>query len=149
MTLNKPRLLIILNDAPFFISHRLPIAIAARDTGYEVHIATPFDKQSVTIMLSNGLFHHHIPLRRGTRNPFLEIWLILTLLRLIHLTKPQLLHCVTMKPVLYAGIIFPLLYGRTVPEKRIQCFTFTAGHSVHSCYNYGCLPCRCQSVAFI
>ena len=34
------RLLIVVNDAAFFLSHRLPIADAARKAGYEVHIAT-------------------------------------------------------------------------------------------------------------
>jgi UDP:flavonoid glycosyltransferase YjiC (YdhE family) len=37
-------ILYIVNVDWFFISHRLPIAIAAKKNGYEVHIATKITK---------------------------------------------------------------------------------------------------------
>ena len=40
----KKRLLIVINVDWFFLSHRLPIAIAAVEKGYEVHIATSLTK---------------------------------------------------------------------------------------------------------
>ncbi|MCG7948494.1 MAG: glycosyltransferase family 1 protein, partial [Candidatus Thiodiazotropha taylori] len=33
--------LFVVNDAGFFLSHRLPLAQAARDQGYKVAVATP------------------------------------------------------------------------------------------------------------
>ena len=35
------KLLFIVNASAFFLSHRLPLALAARDEGYEVHVACP------------------------------------------------------------------------------------------------------------
>ena len=35
------RLLFVINDLGFLISHRLPVAQAALEAGYEVHIAAP------------------------------------------------------------------------------------------------------------
>lgn len=34
------RLLFVVNNPAFFLSHRLPLAEAARADGYEVHVAT-------------------------------------------------------------------------------------------------------------
>ncbi|MDP6343146.1 MAG: hypothetical protein QF491_06395, partial [Alphaproteobacteria bacterium] len=38
-----PILLFVVNEAYFFVSHRLPIALEARRQGYDVHIAAPAD----------------------------------------------------------------------------------------------------------
>ena len=46
-------ILFVVNDAPFFLSHRLPLALAARDAGYEVHVATP-DSPLSGVILSIG-----------------------------------------------------------------------------------------------
>ena len=35
-----PRLLYLVSEDWYFLSHRLPMARAARDAGYEVHVAT-------------------------------------------------------------------------------------------------------------
>jgi len=110
--MTKPRLLMVLNDAPFFITHRLPVALAARDAGFEVHVAVPHDDGPVALMRQEGLQHHDIPLKRGARHVGGELALILRLWRIIGLVKPDVLHAVTMKPVLYAGLVARL---RRVP----------------------------------
>ena len=37
---SPPRLLYLVSEDWYFLSHRLPMARAARDAGYEVHVAT-------------------------------------------------------------------------------------------------------------
>jgi hypothetical protein len=37
---NKVKILYVANHAAFFVSHRLPIALAARDQGYAVDLLT-------------------------------------------------------------------------------------------------------------
>ena len=106
---DKKKLLIILNDAPFFLSHRFPVAVAALKKGFEVHIATPNDDKAVKKIISAGFQHHCIPLHRGKKNPIAELYLIITLWILLKNLKPTIAHCVTMKPVLYAGIISRLM----------------------------------------
>jgi len=110
--MTKPRLLMVLNDAPFFITHRLPVALAARDAGFEVHVAVPHDDGPVVLMRQKGLQHHDIPLKRGARHVGGELALILRLWRIIGSVRPDVLHAVTMKPVLYAGLVARL---RRVP----------------------------------
>lgn len=105
MSGNRPRLLFVLNDAPFFTTHRLPLALAARDAGFEVHVAVPFEAEPVSIMESENLHHHDIPLRRGARAILGELSLIRAIWRVVRRVKPDLMHAVTMKPVVYGGFV--------------------------------------------
>ncbi len=103
--MSAPRLLMVLNDAPFFVTHRLPVALAARDAGVEVHVAAPYEAAAVDVIRRAGLHHHDIPLKRGARRVGGELALIAALWRIVGAVKPDLLHAVTMKPVLYAGLV--------------------------------------------
>ena len=98
-----PRLLFVVNDATFFLAHRLPVALAARNAGFEVHIAVPpGDKDA--IINDYGLIYHPWPATRSGRNPFIEIALIWKLIRIFQHVQPYILHLITIKPVLYGGI---------------------------------------------
>ena len=102
-------MLFILNDAPFFVSHRLSLALAARDAGFDVHIAVAYDVGAIATIEAAGISHHDIPLKRGARGPLGELWLIVCLARLIGRLRPDIVHTVTMKPVIYGGGLARLL----------------------------------------
>lgn len=97
------RLLFVVNDAGFFLSHRLPLAQAARDEGYDVHVATPDDQSSVVIQ-SRGFVFHPIPIARRGMHPLVELRSIRALRQLYRELAPDIVHHVTIKPVLYGGI---------------------------------------------
>lgn len=97
------RLLFLLNDAPFFVSHRLSLAQAAVREGMEVHVAAPFDPIATPRITDTGAVFHDVPLRRGGQNLFGEARLVLSFYRLIRAIKPDLVHAITMKPVIYGG----------------------------------------------
>lgn len=100
--LNKV-LLFVVNDAMFFLSHRLPLALAARDAGYSVQVATMPGEGSSSIKDYNFV-HHELPLSRSGRNLIAEVRAFYAILRLLWEVKPMLLHLVTIKPVLYGGL---------------------------------------------
>ena len=97
---NRPKLLFTVNDAGFFLSHRLPVALAARDAGYDVHIATA-PGTAVARIRDLGFSHHPVPLSRRGLNPVAEAGAIWSLYRLYRRLRPALIHHVTVKPVLY------------------------------------------------
>lgn len=97
-----PVILMVVNDAAFFLSHRLAIAQAARDAGYDVHVATPAGPGSERIA-SNGLCFHALPLSRSGTNPLKEIRTIWSLFRLVDCLRPDIVHAITIKPILYCG----------------------------------------------
>lgn len=98
------RLLIVVNDPAFFLSHRVGIALAAMNDNYEVHIATAAG-DAVEKIKALGLNHHQIYLTRSGLNPISELRSLGELYSLFLTLKPDLVHLVTIKPVLYGGII--------------------------------------------
>jgi len=103
------RLLFLMNDAPFYVTHRLSVGIAARRAGFDVHVAAPFHADAVKRIEAEGLVFHDIPLRRGGRQIGGELALIWAIGRLLLALKPDLLHAVTMKPVCYGGTLARLM----------------------------------------
>jgi glycosyltransferase involved in cell wall biosynthesis len=97
------KILYVVNDAPFFLSHRLPLALAAKAAGYHVHVATP-DSPSATAIQKHGLQFHAIPLHRSSTRIWKELASLQALMMLYRGLLPDLIHHVTIKPVLYGGL---------------------------------------------
>ena len=97
------KLLILVNVDWFFLSHRLPIALAAKANGYETHIATAItDKWDE--LLSHDFIIHPLPLARTQANIVGEFKSFLKIISILKTVKPDVIHLVTIKPVLYGGI---------------------------------------------
>lgn len=103
-SLETPRLLFVVNDPAFFLSHRLVIARAARLAGFAVFVATP-QGAGVEKIREQGFIHVPIKLERWGMNPFKEFTSLLTLYRAYSKIKPHIVHHVTIKPVLYGSCI--------------------------------------------
>lgn len=97
------KILFVVNDAAFFISHRLPIANKLIEEGYEVHLAT--SGVFLPIYDEIGLKFHKLRISRSGKKPLTELSLIWQLFKLFSVMKPDLVHLVTIKPYLYGGIV--------------------------------------------
>lgn len=97
------KVLFVVNDIDFFISHRLPVALAAQAADYDVHLACPKGKK-ISDIIGFGFIYHEVPLTRNGQNPFKELYAVFSLYHLYKKIKPDLIHLVTIKPVLYGGI---------------------------------------------
>ena len=102
------RLLFLVNSSSYFLSHRIGIALAAKEQGYEVHVASPRDGEEETLK-ERGIIHHHLPISRTSINIFFEIKTFFSIYFLIKKLTPDLLHLITIKPVIYGGIVSRLL----------------------------------------
>jgi glycosyltransferase involved in cell wall biosynthesis len=109
------RLLYVVNIPRFFVSHRLPLALAARRAGYDVHVATAaVDEENLRIIRDHGLPLHLVPLEQHGTNALREARTLLALVALLARLRPDLLHLVTIKPVIYGGIAARLTRRRAV-----------------------------------
>jgi len=99
----KPKLLFVAGDAAYFVSHRLPIALAAKEVGYDVHVACGDSAFGIDLG-EHGISYHKIRLVRGGLNPVTELWSAWSLWRLFRRLRPSLVHLIAIKPVLYGGI---------------------------------------------
>ena len=104
----RKRLLMLVNDAAFFASHRLPVALAARDAGYDVHVATA-PGEAASAITAHGLAHYPLAISRGGTNLFREMHSFLQVMNVIRRVRPEIVHLATVKPVLYGGIAARLL----------------------------------------
>jgi len=100
----RGRLLFVINDLAFLVSHRLAVAKAAAEAGYEVHIAAPEDTASERELAGSGLHLHRLGLHRHRTNPVAELRGFWEIYRMFRRLKPDIVHLVTIKPVLYGGI---------------------------------------------
>lgn len=97
------KILIVVNNPAFFLSHRLNIAQEAKAQGYHVTIST-MDGPAVQTIKAHGFEHVVFPMRRSGMNPITELATIWALYKIFKQVKPDLVHLVTIKPVLYGGI---------------------------------------------
>jgi len=111
MTASPPRLLFVVNAAWFFISHRLPLAEAARRAGYEVHIATgAATADEVRSLEIAGFNYHSLGLKRASGNPFHNAALLLQLFKVYRAVRPAIVHHVTIKPVILGTLAARILH---------------------------------------
>ena len=99
-TQNKQKLLFLVTEDWYFVSHRLSIAMAAREAGYEVAVATRVAKHADVIEKA-GIRLIPIELSRRAGNPILEFW---ALVKLYRREKPDIVHHVALKLVLYGAL---------------------------------------------
>lgn len=97
------KIIYIVNVDWFFISHRLPIALEALRQGYEVYIFAK-DTGKMDYLKSLGINIYPINLERGSINPFQSLKLLFDLREKITSIQPDVIHLVTIKPVLIGGL---------------------------------------------
>ena len=102
--MSKKKLLFIVNVDWFFVSHRLPIALKAIEAGYEVHLVCAITDKA-EYLESLGLIVHPFLFSRSGKNVIGELGSIVKLYQHVKRIKPDLVHLVTIKPVLYGGIV--------------------------------------------
>jgi glycosyltransferase involved in cell wall biosynthesis len=97
------RLLLLVNEPKYLLSHRLPIAMTARARGYDVHIAS-IRNEAADDIEALGFPFHCVHMKRGGMNPLQEAKSVYSIFKLLKSLQPDILHAVTTKPVLY-GLI--------------------------------------------
>jgi glycosyltransferase involved in cell wall biosynthesis len=97
------RVLFVVNVDWFFLSHRLPVARAARAAGAEVVVAAADSGRRADVE-ADGFRFVPLPFTRKGQSPWREALALLALLRLYRALRPDLVHHVTVKPVLYGSL---------------------------------------------
>ncbi len=100
---NRPRLLYLITEDWYFWSHRLDLARAARDAGYSVTIASRVTNHGERIR-QEGFQLEPLEMVRRSRNPLQELAAIVELVRIYRRVKPDVVHHVAMKPILYGSL---------------------------------------------
>lgn len=112
-----PRLIYVVTEDWYFLSHRLPMARAARAAGFEVHVATNVGEDAADIR-EEGFILHPVRFARGRLSPLRTVRTILALRRLYRTVNPAIVHYVAMQPTLLGilasfGSKFAVVYAIT------------------------------------
>lgn len=94
------KLLFVVTEDWYFVSHRLPLAVAAQAAGYEVVVATRLGEQA-DVIRNAGVRLIPFALSRRGGNPLREVFL---LWRLYRRERPDLIHHVALKPVIFGAV---------------------------------------------
>jgi len=99
----------VVNTDWFFISHRLPLAIEAKQIGFNpVVIST--DTGKADEIRKYGITFIDLNLTRSGINPITEFKVVWRLLKIYLKYKPVIVHHVTIKPVLYGTLAASLSF---------------------------------------
>lgn len=96
-------ILYLVTEDWYFWSHRLPFARAARDQGARVIVACRLAEHGERIR-AEGFHAANIPFDRSGMNPSRDFSTYRAIHDLYRRERPDLVHHVAMKPVLYGGI---------------------------------------------
>ena len=106
----KKKLLILVNYLSFFLSHRLEIAEAALQDGFEVFIGYGELRGADPKLLKQmGFKLNLVPIHPGSINFFKDLKTLYHIWKYFNKVQPDIVHLVTIKPYLYGGIISRLL----------------------------------------
>jgi len=108
LKLTKNRILFVANVDWFFISHRLVIAEEVQKRGFEVIVAAEDTGRSQEIV-DKGLQFINLPFSRSGTNPIKEFNTLIKFFKIYYNLKPEIIHHITLKPVIYGSIIAKLL----------------------------------------
>lgn len=103
MSPERPKLIFLVTEDWYFCSHRLPMARAARDSGFDVAVATRVTAHGDTIRAA-GLTLHPLRWKRRAIGPFASLAAIAEIRRLYRREQPLIVHHVSLKPSLLGGI---------------------------------------------
>jgi glycosyltransferase involved in cell wall biosynthesis len=122
------RLLYVVTEDWYFLSHRLPMARAARAAGFEVHVATRVVDGAAAIE-AEGFVLHPVPFARGRISPLGTLATIRALRRVHRLVAPAITHHVALQATVLGSLA---ALGRSAGYVNALTglgYTFTSGNA--------------------
>jgi len=109
----KKKIIINLTEDWFFVSHFLSRAIDAKKAGYDVYISCNEQKDRKYIE-KKGITFFSLPLNRRGLNPIYELNTFLRYFYIFNKIKPDIVHNVGPKPIIYGSIAAKLVKIKSV-----------------------------------
>jgi glycosyltransferase involved in cell wall biosynthesis len=98
-----PKILYLITEDWFFVSHFLPMAQAARDCGFEAVVATRVREDGEQLKAA-GLAVISIESKRGSVSPMRSLRDFFQLLKIVRAERADIVHCIALRPVVIGGL---------------------------------------------
>src|SRR5271170_7376377 len=112
MTEQNQKLVFLVTELGYFCSHRLNLAMAAKTAGYHVSVVANCHQRKNLSHYESELAQldlYHIPFHRSRLNPFAEIGTLWQIWKLYRRIRPDVVHQVAFKPLVYGTVCARLL----------------------------------------
>ena len=119
----RPKLLFLVTEDWYFCSHRLPVARAARDAGFEIVVMTRVRAHGEQIR-KEGFVLRPIAWRRRGDGLVGAVRAINEIARLYRAERPDIVHHVALKPVLFGGLARRLAFRSSSAPPGIDRFDY-------------------------
>lgn len=121
----RPTVLFMVNDADFFVSHRLNLAVAVRRAGYRTIVSCPLSP-TTRVFDDHGIEYAETVSVRRHNGLFGQLHALISYNRVLRATKPDLVHLITAKPVIIGGALARLRGVPTVSAISGLGYVFTS-----------------------
>lgn len=101
------KLIYLVTELGYFCSHRLTLALAAKQVGYNVTVVTNCEQRANLSQFEDQLKEfdlYHLPFHRSRLNPLAELKTLWLLAKAYRHLRPQIVHQVALKPALYGTL---------------------------------------------
>ena len=102
--MSNKTVLIVINDLDFFISHRLDIAKKLISQNKKVYLVSKYS-DNYRHLIDNKIEFIQLNINRSKINIFQELFTIFQLYKIIKTLEPDLMHLITLKPIIYGSIL--------------------------------------------
>lgn len=108
--MNKIKLYFVANQCSFIVSHRLDLLLEAQREGYDVNVLVgnspneSLEKPALELLLKKGITVKTLNFRPTGLNPIMELLGFFQILLLLKSEKPEIIHTVSPKGMLYGGL---------------------------------------------
>ncbi|WP_434997426.1 glycosyltransferase family 4 protein [Vibrio scophthalmi] len=112
--MNK-KIVYIINVDWYFHLHWLERAEYFKSLGFDIHIVSNFSNDVIrSELISKGFTCHQLLVKRKSVNFFREAISAYRLKKIIDSINPELMHCVTIKPNIYTGLLNRFFYHKPI-----------------------------------
>lgn len=107
MNYPNKKLVFLVTELGYFCSHRLNLALAAKQAGFDVSVVTNCDQRPHLFRYEAQLQEfdiHHLAFHRSRLNPYSELKTVLQIWKIYRQIRPDVVHQVALKPVIYGTL---------------------------------------------
>ena len=98
------KLIYVINDPEFFMSHRASLAYNAIKSGYQVYLLSDFTHFDTSLWVDKGIQPIQVKVNRSSKSIFSNLRLILALIKIYKKYQPDIVHQITLKFYLFGTL---------------------------------------------
>ncbi len=111
--MEKIKIIVFVNSDWFFLMHIFPIINSVKRDGLDIYILTSNTGKKQEI-IDHGFYFEELKIDRKGANLFTEFKTILNIFRVYRKIKPDIVHHITIKPIIYGSLIASLFKMKVI-----------------------------------